>query len=339
VVAHLPWQTEQWRRLTSALAAGQLGHANLFSGRAGAGHEEFAQAFAKFLLCEQSNEPQLGASTEPCNECRGCLLSEAGNHPDLLLVTPEEEGKIIGVDQIRALSSFYSLKSHYGGNKLAIIMPADAMNRAASNAILKTLEEPPNQASLILVTDRFDAMSMTVRSRCQRTAFEHIDQNAALEWLTQHVPDRNEAVRLLDAALGAPLKALELRDSDEASVHQELLGAWSKVAAGVINPLKASKMCTAFPIKAVIEELLRLNYLLILAKYDLSGAFSRQEEKAHLNLQAPLDGLDLRDLYAILDVILEGKKLILSRANVRESDLLDSLWIALDGTYRKSNGA
>ena len=90
--------------------------------------------------------------------------------------------------------------------------------------------------------------------------------------------------------------------------------------------------CTAFPIKAVIEELLRLNYLLILAKYDLSGAFSRQEEKAHRNLQAPLDGLDLRDLYAILDVIL-------SRANVRESDLLDSLWIALDGSYRKSNGA
>lgn len=342
MVSCFPWQREQWQRLTHAMSTGQLGHANLFSGRQGSGNEEFAHDFAKLLLCEQRTSAapnEAPSSLQACNECRGCQLTNAGNHPDLLHVCPEEEGKGIGVDQIRALSGFYSLKSHYAGNKIAIVSPADAMNRAAANAILKTLEEPPEQAFLMLVTDRFDAIPMTVRSRCQRLAFEHIDQNIALQWLTERCGDESEAQNLLNASLGAPLSALAMRESDEAPVEQELRTAWGQLAERKIGPLEASKQCAAFPLKKVIEELLRLTYLMIVAKFGVGSAFSYQDEKPNGNLQAPLNGLNLKDLYAILDVILEGKKLILAQANIRDSDLLDSIWIALDDTYQKSNGA
>lgn len=334
MVSHFPWQDSQWHRLTAAARAGQAGHANLFSGREGGGHQEFADAFAKYLLCENSSD-----ELSPCNECRSCLLVEAGNHPDLLQIKPEEEGKGIGIDQIRALSAFYSLKPHYAGNKVAIVSPADAMNRAAGNAILKTLEEPPAHAFLLLVTNRFDAISMTVRSRCQRLAFEHIEQPTVLAWLSEQIGDTEHAQSLLNVALGSPLKALALAEADGPPIGQVLGKIWSMLAKGRIGPLEASKQCADFSLKVIVEELLRLNYLMIVAKQGMSGAFNLQDEKPNRNLQALLDGLNLKDLYAISDVIHEGKRLTLSQANVRDSDLLDTIWIAIDDTYRQSIGA
>ena len=92
MVGIYPWQTEQWRRLTAALAAGHLGHALLFSGRKGVGHAAFAAQFAKLLLCEQPTD-----DLSACGQCRGCGLFDAGNHPDFMSVAPLEEGKVIGV--------------------------------------------------------------------------------------------------------------------------------------------------------------------------------------------------------------------------------------------------
>ena len=87
MVGVYPWQTEQWQRLTTALAAGHLGHALLFSGRKGAGHAAFAMHFAKLLLCEQPTD-----DLSACGQCRGCGLFDAGNHPDFMSVAPLEEG-------------------------------------------------------------------------------------------------------------------------------------------------------------------------------------------------------------------------------------------------------
>ena len=96
MVGYFPWQQAQWHRLSGAVANGQLGHANLFSGREGAGHYEFAIEFAKLLLCEQATPEAY------CGSCRSCNLFEAGNHPDFLLSAPEEEGKTITIEQVRA---------------------------------------------------------------------------------------------------------------------------------------------------------------------------------------------------------------------------------------------
>ena len=78
---------------------------------------------------------------------------------------------------------------------------------------------------------------------------------------------------------------------------------------------------------------------MIVAKQGMSGAFNQQDEKPNRNLQALLAGLNLKDLYALSDVLHEGKRLTLSQANVRDSDLLDTIWIAIDDTYRQSIGA
>lgn len=337
MVAPYPWQAEQWQKLTQAAQARQLGHANLFSGRPGVGHHQFAVALAKFLLCEAKL-----ARTNYCGNCRGCALFDAGNHPDLMQVMPEEAGKGISIDQVRALTGFYSLKPHYGGNKVALVSPAENMNRAASNAILKTLEEPPAQAVLILITERFDAIPMTIRSRCQRVAFEHVDQLAAKQWLREqheHGASSTAVDDALSASLGAPLKATELVASEDSTLHGTIVETWNGVATGRISPLKATRNCDSVPLGSLFEELLRFNYLLILAQFGLTDPFNEDRKKPDETLKASLNGLNLKDLYKISDVITEAKSLVFGPTNVRDSDLLDSFWVALDRIYRTSNGA
>ena len=129
-----PWQQESWTGLMARVAQQRLPHAILFTGSAGIGKRHLATSLAHALMC-QNPRPDGTA----CGGCQSCLLLAAGSHPDYLLVEPEEEGKAIGVDRIRELTSFQSLSSQYGRGRVVQLQPADALNINASNALLKTL--------------------------------------------------------------------------------------------------------------------------------------------------------------------------------------------------------
>ncbi len=191
-----PWHAEHWTRLQARRQRAALPHALLLCGAAGLGKRAFAERFVRGLLCMQPLEG------DACGQCRGCLLLAAGSHPDLVTLTfgLRRDGTArteIVVDQIRELSARLAMRSQLGGWQVASIDPADAMNAAAANALLKTLEEPAAQTMLILLADAPWRLPQTIRSRCQRIEFHLPPFAEALEWL------RDQGVRDATAALAA----------------------------------------------------------------------------------------------------------------------------------------
>ena len=111
------------------------------------------------------------------------MLYQAGNNPDVLIVAPEDS-RVVRIDQIRSLIDFAWQTSHAVGRQVIILEQAEAMNPSAANALLKTLEEPPGQLLLLLITDNPGKLLPTIRSRCQRIVFNVPERDAAaLAWL------------------------------------------------------------------------------------------------------------------------------------------------------------
>jgi DNA polymerase-3 subunit delta' len=196
-----PWHAEHWARLQGRGQRDALPHALLLCGAAGLGKRAFARRFVRGLMCTEA------VAGDACGHCRGCQLAEAGTHPDIVELTfglrkdhtPRSE---IVVDQIRELSARLAMRSQLGGWQVATIDPADALNAAAANALLKTLEEPAARTLLILLADAPWRLPQTIRSRCQRIEFQLPDPSVALAWL--QAGGVSDAAGALTAAGGNP---------------------------------------------------------------------------------------------------------------------------------------
>lgn len=200
----LEWHEQAWRSLLDALERDHLAHGLLIFGHHGVGKLHFAQALGHFLLCQQPD------GSKACGHCNSCLLSKAGTHPDMLVVQPEEKGKAIKVDQIRALNQFVAQTSQMSGKKVVIIEPADAMNINSSNALLKTLEEPAGDTHLILVVDSISALMATIRSRCQYYEVQPPSNAQAMSFLKVLYPERDDLDVLISISEQGPFYAKEL---------------------------------------------------------------------------------------------------------------------------------
>ncbi len=212
-----PWLSSAWNQLKARRQT--LPHALLIHGRSGLAKSVLARAFAQSLLCE-------GTTAGPaCGRCAACLWFSQANHPDFRLIQPEaldesappeaesrrREGEAasrqIRIDQVRDLQPFLAIGTHRRGLRVVLIRPAEAMNPAASNALLKSLEEPPPSTVFLLVSSAPDRLLPTVRSRCQRVAVAPASPVEAVPWLAaQGVSDAEAA---LAYAANAPLAALE----------------------------------------------------------------------------------------------------------------------------------
>ena len=174
--------------LQNSLARGRLGHAYLFDGHDLAQLEAVASTLAKTLNCE--NPPARGKSglaLDSCDQCLSCRKISNCTHPDVLWVRPESKSRIITIDQMRDLMHTIQLKPTQAAWKTAIIVAADRLNAQAGNAFLKTLEEPPGQSIIILLSTEPDNILETLLSRCLRLRFAgegaRLRDPAFLNWL------------------------------------------------------------------------------------------------------------------------------------------------------------
>ena len=299
----LPWHQAAWRALAARLTDGRLPHSLLITGQPGVGKGLFAAAFARLALCRSPREGRA------CGICHGCAQFDAGSHPDFSHVTFEErEGKAgeegalklnISVEQVRSLIADLQLHSHQGGRKVAVIEPAEGMSAAAANSLLKTLEEPPADTLLLLVSSVPGRLPATIRSRCQAVALPIPEAAQALGWL-QTRTRRDDWPVLLGFCGGAPLAAQELAATDITARRKAFFETLERLRNGQANPV----MLAAVP-KDRYPELLRLLWSftadLILLK---SGGHDRLVNRDQLPLlQKAAEGIHLRSLHAFLDRI------------------------------------
>ena len=228
-----PWNLEAWSNLAARRRRGTLPHAILLAGPAGLGKREFAAAFASALLCQAPRE-----DSQACTACRACKLIAAGTHPDLIRVNFElrDDGKPrteLTVDQMRGLSERLTLTAQFGGAQIALIDPADAMNVSASNALLKTLEEPTPGTIIVLVADYPSRLSATIRSRCQRVEFRVPESRLAQQWLAAQGVAGKAARDALLASDGNPGVALAWSQGEALKLRSEVAKDLRELNAGV----------------------------------------------------------------------------------------------------------
>jgi DNA polymerase-3 subunit delta' len=264
--AALPWLAAP----AHEIAARQRGHALLLQGHAGAGVFELALRVARTWLCETA-----GADA-PCGRCVACHLLASNSHPDFRALLPEltqvelgwsvggsetvdagdgeskskkKPSKEIRIEAVRDAIAWTQKSSSRGRAKVLLLFPADAMNLVASNALLKTLEEPPQGVRLLLVAEDAERLLPTLRSRCQRILFAGPTPEQALTWLeAQGVAD---APVLLAAAGGHPLAARRLAaDGFDAAAWVALPkriadGRWEPPAGATVPRLREvlQKLC------------------------------------------------------------------------------------------------
>lgn len=159
------WLIHYQQQLSQQITAGILPHALLLSGLAGTGKKPLAEWLVRVLLCQQLKNNADDPVLTPCGQCKLCLLYAGKTYPDHLHLTPD--GKSIGVDEVRRVSQFLEKTAQLGTNKTVIVDQAEKMTTAAANALLKTLEEPMANNTIILITSDADVLIPTIISRCR----------------------------------------------------------------------------------------------------------------------------------------------------------------------------
>ncbi len=220
----------------SALASGRMHHGWLMRGPRGVGKARLALRFAMRLLGDQSD-----FSSSPSEAI--AKLIQAGSHPDLRVIRRpiDDKGKQkseIPVDSVRELAQFFSLRPALGGYRVAIIDAVDEMNRFGANAVLKTLEEPPQKAVLLLLSHGEQALLPTVRSRCRVLRCDALGEREELAVLSQAGLTGTKASTIAQLAPGRPGRALELSEgggADAGSSMDALLRGDGSVDASALQ--------------------------------------------------------------------------------------------------------
>jgi DNA polymerase-3 subunit delta' len=298
------WLAPQRAALQQARAQGRFPHALLIQDVPGGGGEALALAAAQTLLCARPNAP--------CGECQDCLRVARLAHPDLWRVGPEEESRQIRVDQIRALNETLALSGHGATGTVAIIDPADMLNANASNALLKTLEEPRAGVLIVLVTMAAGRLSATVRSRCQRLSIRVPEPAASAAWLRRQrgVGAWEEVLEILG---NAPLRALTVEPAELLRVRAETDAQLASALAGTLEiPVAAAAWARdAFELRLQCAE----NWITRCMQERLKPGGDVTELHSGAHLPAASSSMNMRHLIRLADTLHELRRLATTSIN------------------------
>ena len=280
-----PWQESSWQQLQQLRQ--RMPHAILFHGAAGIGKSDFIERFAQGLLCEA-----VLPTGHACGQCASCGWFTQHNHPDYRRVRPEaledeppadgEEGgdseskktaksakapsKEIKIEQIRNLADFMNISTHRQGLRVVVLYPAEALNMPASNALLKTLEEPPPGTVFLLASNSLDRLLPTILSRCRKFALPMPSHAEALAWLkAQGVADADSWLREQGGAPLAAMAQAETGNRDDMDALLQLLAHPS-----IEGALKTAEKLQKVSLSAQVSWVQR--WLYDLFSYKLAGS-------------------------------------------------------------------
>ena len=206
--------------LKSATKADNVLHSYLFVGTNGIGKRLFAKEFAQMMLCESKEK-------KPCKTCKSCLEFQGESHPDFLQIEPEDE-KTIKIEQIRYLQEKIAEKPVTSTKKVYIINNCDTMTREAANSLLKTLEEPPAYAILILITNNESKLLVTIKSRCTKVAFKLLSEAEIKEYFARQKDKISDnMVKQCEGSIGIALKLKE--DQEKYEKAEEVISNLEKM--------------------------------------------------------------------------------------------------------------
>lgn len=197
--------TEVKNYLEKSIKQKNILHSYLFLGTNGIGKLLVAKRFAKEILCIEENE-------DSCT-CKSCTCFNGNNHPDFYLIN--EDGENIKIDIIRELTEKVIEKPIISNKKVYIINDCDKMTKEAQNCLLKTLEEPPEFAVIILISSNENIILNTIKSRCMSIKFKNIDDNELLNYATNVLGYDNISKNLLKSFDGSIGKAIKLKDNKQ----------------------------------------------------------------------------------------------------------------------------
>ncbi|MFD2190143.1 DNA polymerase III subunit delta' [Pistricoccus aurantiacus] len=317
VAIPLPWQQGIWQRLMELQEQGRFPHALLLSGPAGVGAVQLAEALVARLLCQMPGE-------FACGHCHGCAMLASGYHPNLMRVRPLEKSRQIRIDVIREVNDFVNQTAQQGGYRIITLEPAEAMNQAAANALLKSLEEPGGRTLFLLMADIPSQVLPTIRSRCQQWTLPLPEPEACLGWLEKQLGDKKEAEFWLQVAGGEPLLAQALASPQARSLRQDMRELFDALVRGG-EPVAEAARLSAQSVDSILwygiawlEDLIRLG---------LSGDTRRLRNPDLLPLyRQAVKNARVRDWFRLLDYAREQRRLLAQGANPNPPLVLEA-WL------------
>lgn len=256
-------------------------HSYLFVGIEGIGKKEIAKEFAKMLLCINDNKY--------CNTCKSCIEFDSNNNPDFLYIEPD--GNSVKIEQIRYIQRKIQEKPIISNKKVYIINDADKMTTEAQNCLLKTLEEPPEYSTIILIGSNENMFLSTIKSRCMIIHFSKIEDEKIRKYLEEKYELKDISTNMLEIFQGSIGKAILLKDKKEQYEKIELI-IKSISQKSIIDILNMSEIL--YKSKEEIFDILEyINVILIkLAKTDyeyIKCINSVEETKTRLKQNANYD--------------------------------------------------
>ena len=191
--------------LTNSVKNNKISHSYLFIGIEGIGKKLIAKEFAKMILCIDENKY--------CGSCKSCIEFDTDNNPDFKIIEPD--GNSLKIEQIREFQSKVTEKPIISNKKVYIINDSDKMTTEAQNCLLKTLEEPPEFVTIILIGSNENAFLSTIKSRCMILHFNKIQDDEIKKFLEENYQNKVNSKIMLDAFQGSIGKALQIQDKQE----------------------------------------------------------------------------------------------------------------------------
>lgn len=315
------WQQSQWQQLNEQFLQNRLPQALLLQGPIGLGITDFAWGFATFVLCQQKKQSM------PCGSCRSCHFMQQSSHPDFYTLFPEGKSQTIKVDAARELIAKLQQTSQQGGYQIALIDPAEAMNRSSANALLKSLEEPVGKVLFLLVSHQTGNIPATILSRTQRLPFSAPSHAQGLAWLTTQLGSANDAALLLHLAENAPLLALELAQGDYLVAREALLQHLMRIRTHQDSPLAFFAKKNVFAGALILQVLQTLLSDILRLQLGAKDDYIRNRDCLQ-SLQVFAQAISSRaELQQLLQRVQTASQLLQSRAPVNEQLLLEDCFI------------